>query len=534
MSDIALHQHDQVVQVYYEVCVRYARHLSDDSIIQRITESMLGKSGVGSVNSQLRQRSAYLFLKFVDGLEGRARILLPYVSGFSSFLISDVARQSHQLTEQSELYMLEAAGILTSHRAMPSGGSEVSVSYREQQERILTEIAMHLQGQINSIRSHPNRAQFEPDLAVFLAHKVSSIAAIAKGHSYNVQTTAIAALTAAAREVSGAINEFAAYPAVRARGIIFMHRMITAIGPAVLGPIQECLAVLLRYSDYKDTDSTVQLLNQCLIEFSDQMLDLIDAAFVTIFEKIKQLYTTLEENLQVAPSSDEDNESGGVPRFDGERLSISKQFLVFIQHIVLNQCHAALSISRFQNNAYLLQILQIVISGLRGEISSHLTQNPSVLTHESSIPLRKSAILTLSGLVREWAPKAVGAGPISSQRGSVSDELSQAFVEVLYSEVLPYCLILCNNKKELVNGVRPLDLQDAQSLSLVSEIGGLLWFVAEVRGSQEISTWLANIYLSVRWPLEVAAEVSRHLEVHLPLGTLKDAFRTLMIKYSKS
>ena len=84
---------------------------------------------------------------------------------------------------------------------------------------------------------------------------------------------------------------------MRARGVIFMHRMIAAVGYEILAPIQVILPSLLNYSDAKETDTVVQLLNQCMIEFSDQMLEVIDAVFLSVFHKYKFLYSSMEQNF---------------------------------------------------------------------------------------------------------------------------------------------------------------------------------------------------------------------------------------------
>ena len=262
-SDVATHKHSQVLMVYYEVCARYAQILKDDHLVSKIASSMLGATGLRHHSSQVRHRTAYLFLKFCEGLEDKITILLSCVSGFSDLILSDVTGSKHSngtlLNESAELYLLETIGLMTSIRQTRD------ITAKEQQQTLFVEMISHLRKQVHDICSHPSKSEFEEEFAAMMAHKASSFAALAKGHNLKSHGHETPILVATANDIATAINMFAAHPSVRGRGVIFMHRMIASIGKEALGPIQSILPVLINCSDSKDTDVVVQLINQCMI-----------------------------------------------------------------------------------------------------------------------------------------------------------------------------------------------------------------------------------------------------------------------------
>ena len=525
-SDIALHEHPQVLMAYFEVCYRYANAIREENLIGKVAMSILGNSGLRNPNSQVRHRAAYFFLKFTENLEIKSTCLLNYVGGFSDLILSEVGGSEHvsnaMLNDNSELYLLESIGIITSN-------TNCSVA-KEQQRLLFTEMISHLREQVRTLCSHPDRCQYEAEFAAMLAHKASSFAALAKGHSSKLQPEDVGALLETATEMGMAINLFAAYPNVRARGVIFMHRMIMAVGSEILLPIQAILPNLLTYADAKETDTVVQLLNQCMIEFTDQVLDIIDVIFLPVCEKYKFLYSTMEHNYLASQDHDEsDRISKGLegPRFDVERTSVMKQFLLFVQHIVRYDCHTAISISQRGNTPFIQPLLHIVLASIRGLISTEFcTQEYSSVSIISGIPLRKCGICILTDLVKEWSNGATGIGPQSILRGAVPPELSEAFARMLFDELLPSSLAICVHRPTSDDSV---DLKDAQTLSLVQDIGVLLWTIANVRGVEEIISYLEHVATpSLCWPAQITARVIDELKRGDNLGTFKDMFKKII------
>ena len=528
-SDVATHKHSQVLMVYYEVCARYAHILKDDHLVGKIASSMLGATGLRHHSSQVRHRTAYLFLKFSEGLDDRITILLGCVSGFSDLILSDVTGSKHGneslLNESAELYLLEAIGLMTSIRQTGN------ISTKEQQQTLFVEMITHIRKQVHDICSHPSRCEFEEEFATIMAHKASSFAALAKGHNLKHHGHETPILLATANDMATAINAFAAHSSVRGRGVIFMHRMIASIGKEALGPIQSILPALINYSDSKDTDVVVQLLNQCMIEFADQMLDVIDAMFMTIFEKYKALYGSMERNF-LSPDKGQ-QQAGDGPQFDTERASIMKQFLMFVQHVIHYDCQAALSISQRGNSPIIKPILEIVKDSLKGQISSEFSsQTDWEVSVAAGIPLRKYAVIIVTDLIKEWSNGATGIGPNSLSRGPVPQDLSHAFARTLFDELIPVCLKICLPPQGTSPGADggSLDLKDAQTLSLVQDIGSLLWTVANVRGTDEIVSFLRQFAgtQSIGWSIDLTTRVINELNQRGNLGTFKDNFKKIV------
>lgn len=527
-SDICMHKHSQVLLVYYEVCARYANTISDENLVGKIATNMLGTSGLRHASTQVRHRTSYLFLKFTENLEDKTPYLLNYVGGFSDLILSDIGGRETAntalLNDGAELYLLEAIGIMTSVLCHPP-----NPALKEQQRSLYSEMISHLRKQVHAICSHPDRNQYEAEFAVVLAHKASSFAALAKGHTTRSQPENVDILLDTANDLAAAINLFANHSAVRARGVIFMHRMIASVGSGILGPVQTILPNLVSAAEAKDTDIVVQLLNQCMIEFTDQILDVIDAAFASIFEKYKVLYSSMEQNYLVAQQSDDTNAGGSYdgPQFDTERISMMKQFLLFVQHIVHYDCQSALTISQRGNMSFIQPLLQIITASLKGKISSEFATQAQWedVSITSGIPLRKCGVCILTDLVKEWSTGATGIGPSSLARGAVPTELSQAFVSLLFDEFLPCCLVICLHQ----TSPQSLDLKDAQTLSLVQDVGVLLWTIANVRGAEEITSYLEQYASqSLGWPEDLTSRVVYDLRQGDHLGTFKDNFKKVI------
>ena len=156
------------------------------------------------------------------------------------------------------------------------------------------------------------------------------------------------------------------------------------------------------------------------------------------------------------------------------------------------------------------------------------------------IPLRKCAVCIITDLIKEWSNDATGIGPYSLSRGPVPSELSQAFARTLFDELIPICLKICVPQQDVspsLGSNRSLDLKDAQTLSLIQDIGSLLWTVSNVRGTEEIVLYLQQYATqSMGWSNDITSRVINELNQQGNLGTFKDNFKKIIksqLKHSK-
>ena len=537
-SDISQHFHVQVLLAYFEICARYSKLVKEDSIICKVADDLLGNQGLRHKNTQVRYRAAYLFLRFVEGLDNKAAVLMSLIQYILDLLLKNISYNSSLnldsefLNEQSELYLFEALGLITSSSI--SSNNPESLQLKLTQENFIEKVISHIILEIKSISSNISHFQQESEFSNYLSHKINSIASIAKGHNHKNRKEIIASFKPAAEEIANLINIFPMNSSIRGKTVIFMHRMITTLGNHILQPFRTCFQSLILNSDAKDTDIVIQLVNQFLIEFTDQMLDLIELVLRNIYEKYKALYINLEKNLF---SFNNEVSISVSPQFDLERSLIIKQFLVFIYHIAHYGCQSALSISHYDNYNLIESFLEILIYSLKGEISPQFSTYTSELGLTVSIPLRKLAVSIFIDLTKEWSEGVSGVGPNSISRGVVPVSLSKAFANLLYEKILPICLAMCTkidkNKFQLKSP--DLDFKDPLSLSLLQEIGALIWTMANIQGSHEVCMHINQLLTNdprFEKNYDLGEKLIQSLTHLGPIGNFRDNFKKLIKSFN--
>lgn len=379
---------------------------------------------------------------------------------------------------------------------------------------------------------------------------------------------------------------------MRGKAVTFFHRMIQALGPAMLPATTVCLPTLLTPCTAKDTEIVVQLLNKLMIEFGPAVSALIDRLYGCVTDKYMSLFAALDSDLlgsahaQLTPA---DSAGGGrvgvssssgsinscgdgssssrarragsaAPKFEAERLSLQKQYVDFLQHIALHGCHGALSASACGNDCRVQAMLTAVLSAVNGgSAGTGATGSGGGLEEQSglpaghvapvSLPLRKSAVCTLIGLVQVWSPNAPhsptsGVEPTRPAVAStpVPSILTQMFSSLLYDEALPILFaMLCGRDVSGSNvhsfssgsgrhGVRAgLDMKDADANSFITDIGCLLWAIVTVRGSAEISSFLQHMIMPrLGWSQDAVAFLCQLLAQPGPQGTFKESFKSFV------
>ena len=368
-------------------------------------------------------------------------------------------------------------------------------------------------------------------LGSIIAHKLSSLSSVAKGHTYksrrNLPEGTIdagkvfqaAASVVAAAACNPALGRLAV---VRSRCVIFLHRMITCMGGPCLEALAVCMPALIANCDVDDgrscqaysgedagssgagfhgtgagSEEVLQLLNQAMLEFQGQALPLIDGCLGPALEKC---WVLARAGVGAAGSEGEGGAVAEAAHVEGERQALQKQPLVFLSHVATQLCDAAL-FSDCNRPRYLELIFnEEILEGLRGGRGN--------LNMASSVPLRKAAVGTLSGLVKAWFwPGGVGGGSegvgghnisinnntssnssSSSSSGSSSSsnssssavslphppiQLCEALWVFIRDQALP--TLLGSLAGTVTFGRQALNLRDAAVQSLLTDVGGLVW-----------------------------------------------------------
>ena len=409
---------------------------------------------------------------------------------------------------------------------------------KRQRQQALEEVIRLIAGHIHSVLSHSQLARYTEEVGVYVAHKVSSLSSLAKGHSYKSRTkhpdtafdAALSFDTAAAAAVAVA-HSLGHIAVVRGKCVIFHHRMIMCMGLRSLEALGHSVPLLLSHCDGQraevkeggggasssgegGSEEVLQLLNQAMLEFQAGALMLVDTCLSPALKKCWALSSELESNAYVAPSSDvEQNKGQGqadgkkgqveAPHFEAERVSLQKQSLVFLQHIATQQCDQALYSER--NSLFLTAVFEeeilVGLQGGRGRIS-----------RAGGVPLRKAATGALTGLVKAW---------LSADASSVTvpPHLSAALWSFLKEKALPTALRACTDGTSL-------DLRDAAAQALLVDIGALLWTLSAPTCKQEqLRGYFDEALPALGWPPNASLALQTMLATPAPLGTFKENFK---------
>lgn len=462
------------------------------------------------------------------------------------------------LSDSSELHLLEAIGLITSSTYCSWDGEAPSSSQdsedviqsklqqkeaemqlqRRRRQQTLEEVIHLISGHIHSLLSHPQLQRYTDELASLVAHKVSCLSSLAKGHSYKSRLKhpessfdAALAFDVAAAAVVAAAHSLGRISAVRGKCVIFHHRMVLCMGLKALDALGHSMPLLLSHCDSKQLDSVkenssavisegsseevLQLLNQAMLEFQNGALNLVDACLNPALKKCWLLSAELE-SISYVPTSQQpagattNNPDGGTkvnieaPHFQAERISLQKQSLVFLQHVATQQCDQALYSDR---NSQLLPTIfdneiLIGLQGGRGRISK-----------QGGIALRKAATCTLTGLVKSWLSDS------SSSTHPIPSSLSSALWSFLKEKALPTVLNSCTDGTSL-------DLRDAAAQAFLVDVGTFLWTLSSPTCQQEqLRVYLSEALPALGWSINAATVLQNMLATTTPLGTFKENFK---------
>ena len=465
------------------------------------------------------------------------------------------------LTESAELHLLEAIGLITSstYCYWVGDGSDDKLNdeaailakcqlkeaeaqvQKRQRQQTLEEVARLISGHIHSLLAHPQLSSYTDQIAALVAHKISCLSSLAKGHNYKSRAKhpdtafdAAVAFESASSAVVAAVHSIGHIAAVRGKCIIFHHRMIVCMGLRSLETLGHSVPLLISHSDSRnascnrETSSTIiseggneevlQLLNQSMLEFQDGAVQLIELCLTPALKKCWSLSTELENTAHVPfsqiPSDPQQKVDASdlrvkteveAPHFQAERISLQKQSLVFLQHITTQQCDQALYSDR--NSPILTAIfddeLLVGLQGGRGRISK-----------QGGVPLRKAATSALTGLVKSWLSKPT-PHPIPSS-------LSAALWSFLKEKAIPTILRSCTDGTSL-------DLKDANSLAFLVDVGTFFWTLSTPNcHPEELRSYLSEALPALGWSHGASSALQNMLSAPSPLGTFKESFKKFM------
>lgn len=479
------------------------------------------------------------------------------------------------ISEQSEMYLCETVALLTSHFSAGFNNNDNGSSTGTELLRAIVDA--QLSQMHTALCLFAEQPQLTEALCAVVTRRMSALAGLTKGFSCKANPAAVSVFEQATTAVVAVAQRLSFQRGLRAKILVFLHRMVSCIGERILPYEEQVLPALLAAADATDADDVVQVLNQLMVEYGRDALSVVDKLFLSVVDKYSALSATLESSSTTTvattsiSSTSTDTTTTTVPgvvapHLQSERLSLHRQYLLFLQHLACFNCAATLF-----NPAHLHRLegilYSVVLEGISGgspagqrgatedTSSSGNKVNPSYLAStdsQDSAPVRKGALSIVNGLVSAWLlPPGASApttgistispgGSLSSAAAVLPDpptaEVAQAFRSYLLEQALPRALYSvsawCTQPPHRIGA--QLNVKDAAAQSVLVEMALLLrdthlvlsyQTTSGVSNPAESVAYFQNVLRSLGWPEHRVQGFLQHLTAPTPLGTFKEAFK---------
>lgn len=241
-------------------------------------------------------------------------VLRPFVEtavfGIQALLSNDV--YCSRLRPDDSLYLFETMGILL---------GKTGLEAEKQREFLVEVVTPH----IERVKQKFAYTETDNETATLrdemLASSIAAIAHLSKGFSKppdGVQTV----LYETVHVVLSFLQVAPSSEQVRNKTMIFLQRMMIAIGNRVLSEMPLFLSILTDYCDADDILFVSQLYNQLCLKFKDSSVPIIDGGLIPFLRKCQSLVPSHE------------NESDIPPHLRTEQLAVKKLVYVVLQHVV--------------------------------------------------------------------------------------------------------------------------------------------------------------------------------------------------------
>mmetsp|Transcript_17919 Transcript_17919/g.29970 ORF Transcript_17919/g.29970 Transcript_17919/m.29970 type:complete len:1075 (-) Transcript_17919:108-3332(-) len=537
-SEVYRHQHPLVLMIYYDMTQRYATLVPLD-MVQNVVASLVSTQGLRSSDAQLRSRSAYFLRKIVETLRNDAGCLLASTVGsFSDLILTNTSTDDAPLTEQAEMHLLEAVGLMTS---APSAHGKPS----QEQLSLLKNMLDILIAQLVEVTQ---LTEFDPEfIAEIAGRKLSSIAALSKGHSCPKNSAAPSDGSAelfynATLSIVPMLHAFSPFKPARSKAIMCLHRIIQCVGIRATAPLAELLPSFIRHADVTDIEQPIQVLNQLMAEYGtadtdpsefaqenlNALMEFLDGLCGLVLDRLGVVYNQIMEAIEEQKATgsvtnnwqedddDDSNEGGAQSSLQTEKASIQKLYVTFLQHIAVYGCHPIL-LSEANINR-LPDIFGAITAALQG------AGEDSQAAVAATLSVKRPALISLANLTMAWLAAGV----------TISLEVTGLLVSLLCDVAIPLSFRACSDGS--------IDVTDAVSQGYLGDIGHLVWAMATVKNKDTVMFLQESLLPSLGWPAEgidelmamlAAADKSTspsHSGNTRVLSNFKDAFKALIRK----
>lgn len=449
-SNVSSHPHREVLLLYYDLSVRYAKILKEmPDLLSNLLGGISGNQGLQHQHPRVRSRCCYLLLRLVKSAGGKA--MRPYVEvvveGIQGLLFPTKGAAVLPIEPNDALYLFETTGLL-----LGTTGLDEDV-----QQRCATGVLTpHVQS-IEQILQSPDLHRDVDAYAEQLAMSISAIAQLSKGWQGHPPPGVQNVLAASADISLKVLVALSASPVIRNRTSVLLQRMILSLGEGVLPKMPEFLQALLSNCTLEDDVLDVsQLFNQLCIKFKEKAVPAIDSSLLPFLQKVLALQLS---ETSVVPSG---NSVAPPPHVVTEQLSIRKQAFSTLQHIAT---HNASAVLYSENNV--------------GSIADILRLMNDGATVVPEPVMKKTCAMFFGELTRAW-----------SQEGcSVPTNVKNGYFDFVYETFVPAMLrcILDSSFK----------VKDAMQYRVLAEFSVVLWLLKQsYRGNVEFNTRMVDLLRS--------------------------------------
>ena len=503
-SEVYRHPHPLVLMIYYDMTQRYATLVPLD-MVQNVVASLVSTQGLRSTDAQLRSRSAYFLRKIVETLRNDAGCLLASTVGsFSDLILTNTSTDDAPLTEQAEMHLLEAVGLMTSAPSMNGKPSQEQLLLLKNMIDIL----------IAQLMDVTQLTEYDPEfIAEIAGRKLSSIAALSKGHSCPKNCIAPTdgsgeLFYQATLSIVPVLHAFSPFKSARSKAIMCLHRIIQCVGMRATAPMSELLPSFIQQSDVTDIEQTIQVLNQLMAEYGttvsevsglalenlNALMAFLDALCGLVLDRLGVIYGQIMQaigenkpnstasNWQEEGNDDDSSEGGGAQSsLQSEKEHIQRCYVNFIQHIASYGCHPIL-LSETNINR-LPDIFGAITTALQGAGE----ETPTAIA--STFPIKRPVLILLAILTTKWLAVNV----------TISQEVTNLLVSLLCDVAIPLSFRACSDGS--------VDVGDAASQGYLGDIGHLLWAMASVKNEDTVQFLQMSLLPSLGWPGDAITEL---------------------------
>jgi exportin-T len=450
LSNVSSHQHREVLLLYYDLSVRYAKILKEmPDLLSNLMGALSGSQGLQHSHPRVRSRCCYLLLRMVKSAGGKAMrsYVEVVVQGIQGLLFPSEETTVLPIEPNDALYLFETTGILLGSTGLDD----------DLQQRCATGVLTpHVQS-IEQILQSPDLHRDVDTYAEQLAMSISAIAQLSKGWQGHPPPGVQNVLSASTDISLKVLLALSASPIVRNRTAVLLQRMILSLGQGILPKIPDFFQALLSNCTLEDDVLDIsQLFNQLCIKFKENAVPAIDSSLLPFLQKVLALQLS---ETSVVPSG---NSVAPPPHVVTEQLSVRKQAFSTLQHIAT---HNASAVLYSENNV--------------GSITDILRLMNDGATVVPEPVMKKTCTMFFGELARAWAQEGCPA-PVHVRNG---------FFDFIYEVFVPGMLHCVLDSS--------FNVKDANQYRVLAEFGVVLWLLKQsYRGNAEFNSRMTELVRS--------------------------------------